>query len=90
MGAGSVSTVQAATAYLSCFEPGCGERYPITEASYNCAACGGLLDVRYEWSGMDAAAQKRVWLERKMSRDPRDLSGVWRFREILQIGRAHV
>ncbi|MGH9655297.1 MAG: threonine synthase, partial [Bryobacteraceae bacterium] len=26
---------------------------------------------------------KRRWLERRMSSDPRDRSGVWRFREFL-------
>jgi threonine synthase len=78
--AGAVNT---ATAFLRCFDEKCGTRYPIHEMAHSCAACGNLLDVCYEWPKTDPEALKRMWLERKMSRDARDLSGVWRFRELL-------
>jgi threonine synthase len=42
-----------------------------------------LLDVRYEWSSTNGAALKQTWAQRKLSRAPEDLSGVWRFREML-------
>ena len=32
---------------------------------------------------MDASALKQTWAQRKLSRAPQDLSGVWRFREML-------
>ena len=70
-------------AELRCLDAKCGARFPITDTRSQCASCGGLLDVLYEWPAMDAAQQKQVWAERRMSRDPKDLSGVWRFREII-------
>jgi len=68
---------------LRCLDAKCGARYPSTDTRAQCASCGELLDVCYEWPAMDAAQQKQVWAERRMSRDPKDLSGVWRFREII-------
>ncbi len=70
-------------AFLRCFDEKCGARYPIDNAEHACAACGNLLDVHYDWAPIDPVVLKQTWLERKMSRDPRDLSGVWRFREII-------
>jgi len=71
------------TACLRCCEESCGTCYPITEVRAQCAACGSLLDVRYDWSGFDAEKLKQTWAARKTSRDPKDLSGVWRFRELI-------
>jgi threonine synthase len=42
-----------------------------------------LLDVVYEWPGADGERLKQTWQARKLSREPEDLSGVWRFREII-------
>ncbi|MBI4463422.1 MAG: threonine synthase, partial [Acidobacteria bacterium] len=70
-------------AELRCFDTKCGARYPITDTWAQCTACGELLDVCYDWPRLDAEQQKQVWATRKMSRDPKDLSGVWRFREII-------
>jgi len=76
-------TAALMTATLRCFEESCGRPYSILDTRAACAACGNLLDVRYEWPGFDAAAMKQTWAERKMSPDARDQSGVWRFRELL-------
>src|SRR5581483_1162976 len=71
-----------------CISASCGAAYPITDTRSECGVCGNLLDVRYDWpllsaSELGAAELKRLWLERKASREPRDLSGVWRFRELI-------
>ncbi|MGA2598725.1 MAG: threonine synthase [Bryobacteraceae bacterium] len=68
---------------LICFEQSCRARYPITEVIYNCPKCGGLLEVLLASGGIDAAALKRTWRERRMCNAPLDQSGVWRYRELL-------
>lgn len=70
-------------AQLTCFEPGCRAHYPITEAIYNCPACGGLLEVTYSGAPEEAKTWKALWRERRKSNAPLDQSGVWRFREVL-------
>ncbi|MCC6590348.1 MAG: threonine synthase [Bryobacterales bacterium] len=70
------------SAYLVCFEPACRTRYPIDEVIYNCPKCGGLLEAGYDFTGTDAPALKRIWRERRMSNQPLDQSGVWRYREL--------
>ena len=81
------STAKMTTVSLRCFDEKCQARYPITDLKLLCAACGSLLEVHYEWSDFDAEAQKQTWRARKMSTDPRDLSGVWRFREMIPFPR---
>jgi len=77
------STVAAATsAFLQCLDPQCGLQYPVRMVRSECQ-CGNLLDVRYEWPGFDPETAKQMWSFRTMSRDPRDRSGVWRFREMI-------
>jgi threonine synthase len=60
--------------------------------SVRCPHCGDLLEVVYPgWKtgagmravGLDAAGLKRLWFERRTSREALDESGVWRFREML-------
>ena len=71
-------------AQLQCIEEGCRARYPIDRRMYMCAACGGLLDVVYDFD-LPASAQnlKAIFAERKAARSSLDQSGVWRFRELL-------
>jgi len=47
--------------YLACIE--CGETFaPFAEPTYECAACGSLLEVRYdEYHGFDSFAGAGVW-----------------------------
>ena len=70
-------------AQLLCFNPACRKAYPVTEVIYNCPSCDGLLEVGYPGLSPDPAATKRLWRERRMSNAPEDLSGVWRYRELL-------
>ncbi len=83
----SVSRKTGATAAIAvqrCIEPKCGASYGINERLYVCSRCGGLLDVekRPESIG-DASALRELWATRLGSLDPRDRSGVWRYRELL-------
>src|SRR6266571_961838 len=56
---------------------------------FRCEHCRDLLEIIYPgWKesgpgGLDSAALKQLWLDRRSSLDPADQSGVWRFREIL-------
>lgn len=69
-------------AELICFEAKCRARFPITEVIYNCPKCGGLLEVAYSGDRSPASTLKRVFRERRMSNNPLDQSGVWRYREL--------
>ncbi|MBZ0253218.1 MAG: threonine synthase [Candidatus Methylomirabilis sp.] len=73
--------VVKAEATLKCID--CGTTYPPATRIYTCAACGGLMDVAYDFGGVDAEKLRRAWDERLASRDPLDRSGVWRFREMI-------
>ena len=68
-------------AELVCFDPSCRERYAITDVLYNCRRCGGLLEAAYQFDH-DAGRLKKLFRERRMSNDPLDASGVWRYREL--------
>jgi len=74
-----------------CILAGCGAAYGVRERIYVCPRCGGPLEieVRHSASASSPAPsttgvelQKR-WAARGGSREPRDVSGVWRYRELL-------
>lgn len=69
-----------------CIEPDCGARYALDERLYVCPRCGGLLDVEREGGAVNALALRALWKERLSSFEPRDRSGVWRYRELLPFG----
>ena len=50
---------------------------------YNCPSCGGLLEAVYDKPAESAEDLKCLWRERRMSNDPLDQSGVWRYREFI-------
>lgn len=64
--------------------PACGATYAVDEIRVACPACGGLLDVVYDWSRV-RPPESLTWFEEKWSRrgDPLAFSGVWRFHELL-------
>jgi threonine synthase len=67
-----------------CIAPGCGARFGVNERIYVCARCGGPLEIEVETAGLGGAASLRdIWQARRSSNDPRDRSGVWRFRDLL-------
>ena len=67
-----------------CILPGCGATWDVGEVRTACGACGGLLDVEYDWN---RAAPPDNWsfFEKRWSQrnNPRSFSGVWRFHELL-------
>lgn len=53
---------------------------------FRCSECNELLEVIYpDWGALDkeAARLKQLWRQRRLSPAPHDLSGVWRYRELL-------
>lgn len=67
-----------------CIVPSCGAVFGIRERIYVCPRCGGPLEIetRYDPPG-GLPALRKLWDIRAGSRDPRDISGVWRYRELL-------
>lgn len=65
----------------------CGSIQENAGSLFRCSQCNELLEVFYpEWSSMksEAAARlKETWRRRRLSSAPQDLSGVWRYRELL-------
>jgi threonine synthase len=60
----------------------CGERYEELDPATTCR-CGGLLSIEHDAPLEDGASLRRLFDERRARHDPHDLSGVWRFREIV-------
>jgi threonine synthase len=74
----------AETFMQRCIEPDCGQTYDVDTPIYTCTICNGLLDITWtEPPQQDPDRLRSLWSHRKTSNDPRDQSGVWRFREIL-------
>jgi threonine synthase len=76
------------TAYQQCVSPDCGRRYGVDEVLFSCAKCGGLLDVRYDWSRARAPKSLSLFESRwstpgRTAQSRAEFSGVWRFRELL-------
>lgn len=67
-----------------CILPGCGAAFDLRERIYVCPRCGGPLEIECDLDAAGKAATLREkWTARAASLDPRDRSGVWRYREIL-------
>jgi threonine synthase len=73
---------------LRCIE--CGAEFERAGAEFRCPRCGDLLEVVYPgWAESEARTAawslqlKQTWGERKLSPAAEDISGVWRFRELL-------
>lgn len=71
------------SAYLKCIEENCQKTLPARSKTYICPQCGGLLDVSYDFQLGDPEQIKQIFRQRRFSYDPLDLSGVWRFRELI-------
>ena len=69
--------------FQRCVFPRCGATLPMEDTSFRCPACGGLMDVAYDWDRL-APPRSLAEFEAKWSRrtNPVDFSGVWRFREL--------
>ncbi len=79
----SVTSVPMASTYLQCVEETCGRRQDPQVDAHACTFCGGLLDVKYDFDPINPEQLRQTWRQRRLSDDPIDRSGVWRFREIV-------
>ena len=71
-------------AVQSCIASACGAVYGLRERIYVCPRCGGPLEIECHFAASGGtSALRKLWEGRAVSRDPRDLSGVWRYRELL-------
>jgi threonine synthase len=64
----------------------CGTVNDSASQDFRCAHCGDLLEITYpRWkeASPDAAKLKSTWRNRRLSSEPIDQSGVWRFRDLL-------
>ena len=86
----SASQLQSCVSQFRCIA--CGVVQKQASKHVRCAECGDLLEVVYPgWNtkvgmrvgGLDAAALKALWGQRRLSQKLLDASGVWRFREVL-------
>jgi threonine synthase len=67
-----------------CINSECGNEFDLGERLYVCARCGDLLDIeRLGPDDREAESLRALWRERLTSKETRDRSGVWRFREFL-------
>jgi len=72
-----------------CIRPACGSSFHILERIYVCKKCGGPLEIATSPpSASEAVALRARWRSRAGSLDPRNRSGVWRFREMLPFSDA--
>lgn len=69
------------SAFLQCIA--CSATFPTSQPLYQCPTCGDLLDVNYNLDSLDAIELKERWHQRRLSRRPIDISGVWRYRELI-------
>ena len=74
-------------AYQQCIDPSCAATLDVATVATACPACGGLLDVRYDWDRLPVPTSLREFDARRSSLDRLDQSGVWRFRELLPFYR---
>ena len=61
---------------------GCRAHYSSTETLYVCKSCGDLLEVRYDYASLRESVDTSLWKARPIS--------VWRYEELLPLGRASV
>jgi threonine synthase len=65
----------------------CESEFGVEQRMYVCSRCGDLLDIESSESLLQSVEELRaLWRERLQSREARDRSGVWRFREFLPFG----
>jgi threonine synthase len=81
----SAPDVQAASYRFRCI--GCGDVSETASQDFRCSKCADLLEITYPaWTSggrPDAEKLKQAWRQRRLSEDAVDLSGVWRYRDLL-------
>jgi threonine synthase len=68
---------------------GCGAITGSAAQNFRCSDCGNLLEITdSSWNSCNPIALKSLWRERRTLNESLDLSGVWRFRELLPVPQA--
>jgi len=63
---------------------GCDSVTGSAAQDFRCSDCGNLLEITdSSWNSRNPTALKSLWRERRTLNESIDLSGVWRFRELL-------
>ncbi|MGB8581430.1 MAG: threonine synthase [Candidatus Sulfotelmatobacter sp.] len=81
---GSLQNQRKATFSFRCI--GCGALTHEAAQHFRCSHCDNLLEItdpNWKSPDLNASVLKSIWRERRCSNSPLDLSGVWRFRELL-------
>ena len=68
---------------LQCSNRECSHPLARDFGGYECPQCGDLLELSCNGFRPDPAPLRELWRERRLSNEPIDRSGVWRFREFL-------
>lgn len=70
--------------FQRCINPDCAATCGLDDTAFACPRCGGLMDVAYDWDRLTPPRALRdfeaKWADRA---DPLNVSGVWRFRDLL-------
>jgi len=78
----NASKTRPATFCFRCI--GCGSVVESAAQDFRCSECGNLLEITdSSWNSQNPVALKSLWRERRTLNEALDLSGVWRFRELL-------
>ena len=72
---------------LACYNAGCRKSFELDEIIYSCPACGSLLEVTNAFPASGGSGLRRLWRQRRSSSAKLDVSGVWRYREMLPFVR---
>jgi threonine synthase len=76
-------------AFQKCINPKCGRTADLSDTSFRCPGCGGLLDVAYDWDRLPVPKSLKHFETKWSNRhDPLDFSGVWRFRDLFPFAPA--
>jgi|HubBroStandDraft_1064217.scaffolds.fasta_scaffold00006_31 threonine synthase len=63
---------------------GCASVTAAAPQDFRCCECGNLLEITDStWNSRNPVALKTLWRERRTLNESLDLSGVWRFRDLL-------
>jgi threonine synthase len=76
-----VNPHQSTAPHLRCIS--CNATPASAAQDFRCQACGDLLEFFFSNPHFNPQALKSLWLNRRLSPDVQDQSGVWRFRELL-------
>ena len=72
-------------AFQKCINPSCPGRADLTDQTFACPDCGGLMDVAYNWKLIDLPHRLEDFSKRWARRnEPLNVSGVWRFRDLIK------